>query len=198
MLFYVFFSIVVLLLYYILIMKLQQYYIHQDNYKQHTLFDETIHFIKKSFWEIAHMYNEDNIFKNRIQWDLKQDILSDKDLQIFYILQNTKDKIIWCLWWVIYEDTIEEKPTNFFLSSYVSINKEYRNQQLWTLLKTKFEELANEKRQETKQNTIVWSCVHKKNIPSQQRNITNWYITKNHGNQSTDSEYIKYYKGDYI
>lgn len=181
-------------------MKLQQYYIHQEKYEQTPLFDQTIEFIKKSFLEITDMYREDNVFKKRVQWNLKEDILSDKNLQIFYIIQNTKDDIIRCLWWVIYEDYAKDtdtNKTNFFLSSYVSIDKIYRREWLWIKLKTIFEELANQKREETQQNTIVRSCVHKDNIASQQRNLKNWYVTKNHWNQPTDSEYIKYYKGDY-
>lgn len=181
-------------------MKLQQYYIHQEKYEQTWLFDQTIEFIKKSFFEIADIYSEDNVFKKRVQWNLKEDILSDKYLQIFYIVQDTKDDIIWCLWWVIYEDYITDtdtEKTNFFLSSYLSIDKNYRRKWLWTQLKNIFEALAKKKKEDTQQNTIVRSCVHKNNIPSQQRNLKNWYVTKEHSNQSTDSEYIKYYKGDY-
>jgi hypothetical protein len=48
-------------------MRLQQYYIHQEKYEEHPLFDKTIEFVKESFSEIAHMYREDNVFKKRVQ-----------------------------------------------------------------------------------------------------------------------------------
>lgn len=181
-------------------MRLKQYYIHQEKYEQTPLFDQTIEFIKKSFLEITDMYSKDNDFRKTIEWDLKSTIISDEDLQVFYIIQDNKEQIIWCLWWMIYERKIQESDidtTNMFLSNYVSIDKNNRKKWLWTLLKINFEKFANEKRVETYKNTVIWSCVHKNNILSQQRNLKNWYVTKNHWNQPTDSEYIKYYKGDY-
>ena len=149
-------------------------------------------FIRETFSDIRGLYSENSEFKKNVEWDLETVIQKAENVNVFYVIENTTNDLIWCLWGIVRDDT--ENNVHIFYSMYVWTDKESRRLWIASELKAHFEKEAIDKTAWSKKRSIVFSRVNKNNETSQKRNLKNWYLQYDEGE---GSEYFQFYKDIY-
>lgn len=170
-----------------------QKFSNTDIQKDENMLQSVWDLIKQSFDEISDQYQEWSEFKKEVQ-AIENTIKNADKTNVFYIIKDNQDKLLWCLWWTENENFFfndELWSWNAFYSKFVGVDKGQKRIWVWTLLKNNFEKEAQKKATENQKVSVVMSRVSKKNNNSIAWNLKNWYEQYDEGD---DSMYYQFYK----
>ena len=150
---------------------------NEDLKRDNKLFESVSALIRETFSEIADKYDDQDVFKRQVE-TIESTLNNIDSHNVFYIIQDSKQKLLWCLWWIEKENFFfGEKfwTWNMFFSKFVGIDKDERRKWIASSLKKFFEEEAKKKAMQNKETSVVISKVNKNNEKSIARNLKNGY-----------------------